>query len=419
MFGRRKHADAHLLEAAWSGQVENVRQVLYSKADLINAPASKSLSRNQSNVREADTALHLAAAAGQLPVVELLLSLKASVRVASSGGATPLHYAAAAGHDGVATLLLEHGADPNARDANGRAPMHEAARHGHPQVQQVLLSGKADVDVKDGEGNTPLHEATKACSEPLARLLVQAGANVNAANLQDRTPLHVAVITADHSASSYVNPQQGGRRQGTAQMVKLLLDLGADANAVDAMGETALDLLSYLEGEGATDPLVDVLRAAGGKWVRYKHRHAKDPPATTPPAEPPTGETIVGVRTSLRKQERPTTLSLTTNGCDPITLGSKPVTIGRATECDVQYRSLTLSRRHTRIEPQGDGYVVTDLGSHNGTRIDGEKISAPYVLDAGDTLTLGAYEFEFDGSRLIPTHGELSHDELAKERRRE
>ena len=412
MFGRGKHADSKLMEATWAGQVDDVRQVLMSKADLINAPAAKSLSRSHDHVREGDTALHVAAAAGHRAVVELLLSLKASVRVTSSSGATPLHYASAAGHHGITALLLERGADPNAHDAKGRAPMHAAARAGHPQVHQVLVSAKADVNARDQEGNTPLHEAARACAEPLARLLVQAGADVNTKNKQDRTPLHVAVISADHSASSYINPQQGERRQATAQMVKLLLELGADANVVDALGETPLDLLSYLEGEGATDPLVEILRSAGGLWERYKHRH-QDEPQPAPVAE----ETIAGARMNRRKDSRPATPALTATGLDPIKLGSTPITIGRSTECDVRYRSLTLSRRHARIEPQGDGYVVTDLGSHNGTQVDGEKISAPYLLEPEESITVGAYEFGFDGSRLIPRHGELSHDELAKERR--
>jgi pSer/pThr/pTyr-binding forkhead associated (FHA) protein len=197
-------------------------------------------------------------------------------------------------------------------------------------------------------------------------------------------------------------------------MVQLLLELGADVNAVDGLDETPLDLLSYLGGDVATDPLVQNLRSAGGRWVRYAHRH-QDQAAPAPVAE----QTIAGAHVNRRKQSRPATPTLTTKGLGPIKLGRDPITIGRSAECDVHYRSLTLSRRHARIEPQGDGYVVTDLGSHNGTQVDGEKITAPYLLEPDEIITVGAYEFGFDGSRLIPTHGELSHDELAKERRRE
>ena len=82
----------------------------------------------------------------------------------------------------------------------------------------------------------------------------------------------------------------------------------------------------------------------------------------------------------------------------------------------MRYESRTLSRRHARIEQTADGYVITDLDSHNGTLIDDVPISEPHVLVAGQTITLGAYEFQFDGTQLMPIHDELSQEQLREER---
>ena len=98
-----------------------------------------------------------------------------------------------------------------------------------------------------------------------------------------------------------------------------------------------------------------------------------------------------------------------------IVLGAEPLAIGRHPVCDVHYQSLTLSRLHARIELYQGSYIIKDLGSHNGTLINGSPIDGPHVLRPGELITVGAYGFEFDGERLIPTHGELSEDALSQE----
>jgi len=389
--------------------------VLYSKADLVNAGASRSVCRHHKDFTEGDTPLHLAASRGHQDVVTFLLSLKASVIVTSSSGATPLHHAATEGHHQIVNMLLELGANPNAQNLSGRTPLHEAVVGNHVETQQALANGGAESNIKDREGNTPLHEAAKIFSEPLVRLLVANGENVDEPNGQQHTPLHLAIINADHSAVGHVITQKRGSREAATQIVKLLLSLGADANAVDAKDETPLDLLTYLEGDDTTGPLVKVLRANGGQWVRYKHRH------TSEPEMPRRAEkTIVGVRATTKRKDKSTAFDsvLSTKEGQTIHLGTEPITIGRSTECNVQYRSLTLSRRHSLVEPNEDGYVITDLGSHNGTVINGQRISQPHALEAGEIVTLGAYEFEFDGSNLVVMQGELPQETLEKERQR-
>jgi ankyrin repeat protein len=114
-----------------------------------------------------DTALHLAAAAFQRSVAELLVRRGANCRARNRRGAEPLHYAADANHwqpvaqRNVIEYLIEAGADPNAFDKSGVSPLHRAVRTRASAAVQALLSGGARVDLRNASGSTPLHLAVQ------------------------------------------------------------------------------------------------------------------------------------------------------------------------------------------------------------------------------------------------------------------
>jgi len=66
--------------------------------------------------------------------------------------------------------------------------------------------------------------------------------------------------------------------------------------------------------------------------------------------------------------------------------------IGRATDCHLKARSELISRYHCAILV-GSEVVVRDLGSRNGVRLNGEKITTEQTLKNGDNLVLGPLEF--------------------------
>jgi pSer/pThr/pTyr-binding forkhead associated (FHA) protein len=69
---------------------------------------------------------------------------------------------------------------------------------------------------------------------------------------------------------------------------------------------------------------------------------------------------------------------------------SKPIlTIGRSSDCDLVINDASISRQHVQIIRQEMGWYVQDLGSRNGTAINGQRLSAPLRLEDGDTLTVG------------------------------
>jgi hypothetical protein len=81
-----------------------------------------------------------------------------------------------------------------------------------------------------------------------------------------------------------------------------------------------------------------------------------------------------------------------------IPLGAKPVKIGRLPDCDVVLTDANVSRHHAEIRPAPDGeggYVVTDLGSTNGTKVNGVAVRSQR-LQPGDEVAVGAARMRFE-----------------------
>jgi len=152
-----------------------------------------------------DTALHMAAAAYQYPVAELLVAHGADCRARNRRGAEPLHYAA---------------------DANRWEPTSQA------KTIEYLLSVGSDPDALDRSGVAPLHRAVRTRSFPAVRALLDGGANPRAPNKAGSTPLHLAVQTTGRGGSG----SEHARRQQTG-IIGLLLERGASPTDKDGRGK--------------------------------------------------------------------------------------------------------------------------------------------------------------------------------------
>jgi hypothetical protein len=153
----------------------------------------------KTHVYAGHTALHVAAAAYQIEIVQKLIALGADVRARNRRGAEPLH-AAAGGSPGTpgwnpdaqaATIasLIAAGGDPDAVDMSGVTPLHRAARTRSAAAVKALLDSGADAQRRNKSGSTPLRLATlttgrsgsgsveaKAEQQEIVRLLGQHGA---------------------------------------------------------------------------------------------------------------------------------------------------------------------------------------------------------------------------------------------------
>ena len=72
---------------------------------------------------------------------------------------------------------------------------------------------------------------------------------------------------------------------------------------------------------------------------------------------------------------------------EPIVLGSERTVIGRLQSCDVCLGDANASRQHAAIEREGSGWVLVDLGSTNGTLLNGEQVDRVRLRD-GDVITV-------------------------------
>ncbi len=80
-----------------------------------------------------------------------------------------------------------------------------------------------------------------------------------------------------------------------------------------------------------------------------------------------------------------------------LSLGNRPVTLGRLPECEVVITDPNVSRRHAEIRALEDGgYAVRDLGSTNGTRRNGIVVAGSERLEPGDEVTVGASTVRFE-----------------------
>jgi pSer/pThr/pTyr-binding forkhead associated (FHA) protein len=80
---------------------------------------------------------------------------------------------------------------------------------------------------------------------------------------------------------------------------------------------------------------------------------------------------------------------------------STPVTIGRSPECDVSLHDILLSRRHCRLVPADGGWVLIDLGSKNGTVVNGQKVTSHPLRD-GESFRAGRFVVRFRAGELAP-----------------
>ena len=129
--------------------------------------------------------------------------------------------------------------------------------------------------------------------------------------------------------------------------------------------------------------------------------HPVEEPEEAPPAAEESGRTMVYSNAGrlaapleeLARSRAQTALLLM--GGRRLVVGPAGVTIGRSRQCDIVLSDPNVSRRHAEVRPRGGSWVLSDLGSTNGSRINGRVIEGTEVVKPGDEIEVGSTVLEF------------------------
>jgi hypothetical protein len=79
-----------------------------------------------------------------------------------------------------------------------------------------------------------------------------------------------------------------------------------------------------------------------------------------------------------------------------------PVTIGRSRDCDCVLAEASVSRRHAELRRDGGRWLLRDLGSRNGTRVNGLRVLEEIEIRPGDRVSFGGAPYRFTGPAPAP-----------------
>jgi ankyrin repeat protein len=250
------------------------------------------------------TALMYAARQNSLSAARALADAGADLNVRDPDGTTALVFAIINAHFDLAAMLADKGADPNIADESGMAALYAAvdmhtlgpmiSRPAPKLVDEIDAAGMVKVllahgadpnqrlkkpvigrhhdggDASLGEGTTPLFRAAKTNDVPVMRMLLEAGASPFLTQKDYSTVL--MVIAAGGARAGAYSAAFSVTEEGAIEAMKLCIDYGADVNAFNANGQTAL----HRAAQRGANKIVQFLADAGAK-LDMKDKQGRTP----------------------------------------------------------------------------------------------------------------------------------------------
>ena len=254
------------------------------------------------------TPLMFAAQSGDVDSARMLLDAGADLNEATPEHGSALVVASASGHEALGMFLIDKGADLNAADGTGITALHNAAQRGltaligvryddlyrvhppsMPELAKALLARGTNVNARiaandtrgpDGtpfamKGATPYFLAAVAGDGSLMRLLGRSGADPRLTAEGGITPLMAAARSACTGSCEYrgANAEVDEAAAAAAlEAVKVAVELGADLNAANEDGQTAMHMAAFTGADGVVQFLAD-----NGATVDVQDKHGETP----------------------------------------------------------------------------------------------------------------------------------------------
>jgi len=180
-----------------------------------------------------------------------------------------------------------------------------------------------------------------------------------------------------------------------------------DQRTVDSSGRRiAPNVFRFRLNPADLEQLTPVMTALEAELVEAANEYASDegyklagPVSVTLTAD----ETVKSGRITLSSESRDASApadarraTLVLPGGKRLDIGTTSVVIGRLPECDVTFDDPNVSRRHAEIRFVAGVWAVTDLGSTNGTLVNGTPITDERALRDGDIVSLASHSIKFE-----------------------
>jgi len=159
---------------------------------------------------------------------------------------------------------------------------------------------------------------------------------------------------------------------------------------------SAIDHASFNEIE---DALVAELTEAAREYAREEGYHFMGPVSVQLTVDNELRNGRFNIISQLKQAASgPGMGSLVLPSGQRVDLGTATVTVGRLPECTISINDSNISRNHAEVRVGQTAFIVYDLGSTNGTMVNGIKIVGEHRLREGDIISFGSTHVRFEAS---------------------